>query len=53
MRLNNFFFKKEIVGFLNCMALLLVAQTANVACLWIFHQPEFPKEANKFKKISK
>lgn len=41
---------KMLMG-LNCMALMLVAQTANSACLWIFHQPEFPEEAKKFSKV--
>lgn len=36
----------------NCMALILVIQSANSACGWIFHQPEFPEQANKFKKVN-
>lgn len=35
----------------NCMALLLVIQSANSACCWIVHEPKFPKDANKFKKV--
>lgn len=42
---------QKILGTLNWWALLLVKQTANSSCAWVFHQPEFPKEANKFKKI--
>ena len=34
----------------NCMALMLVIQSANTACAWIVHQPEFPEQASKFKK---
>lgn len=34
---------------LNALALLLVMQTANSACIWVAHQPEYPEEANKFK----
>ena len=34
---------------LNVLALLLVMQTANSACIWVAHQPEFPEAANKFK----
>ncbi|WP_342759110.1 cyclic lactone autoinducer peptide [Kineothrix sedimenti] len=47
--------KKNIVcktlGIMNCLALMMVVQTANVCCTWIFHQPEFPEAANKFKKV--
>lgn len=35
----------------NFIALMLVVQSANTACVWIFHEPFFPKEANKFKKV--
>lgn len=34
---------------LNILALLLVVQTANSACIWVAHQPEFPEAANKLK----
>jgi len=30
--------------------LVLVTATANAACAWYFHQPEFPKEANALRK---
>lgn len=36
---------------LNSLALTLVISSANAACCWMFHQPEFPKEAEKFKKV--
>lgn len=35
----------------NFLALRLVAQTANSACIWIYHQPEFPEEAKKYSRI--
>lgn len=41
----------KLLGIFNCLALILVAQSANLACLWAFHQPEFPEAANRFKKI--
>lgn len=41
----------KIFMVMNYLALVLVAQTANAACLWIFYQPEFPKEAKKFGRI--
>lgn len=41
---------KQLITILNNMALAMVIQSANSACTWIFHQPEFPKEAEKYKK---
>ena len=35
----------------NCMALLVVTQSANTACGWIVHEPKFPETANKYKKV--
>lgn len=35
----------------NVLALLLVIQTANSACIWVAHQPKFPDEGNKYKKV--
>ncbi len=40
---------KGIMRCLNILALLLVMQTANSACIWVAHQPEFPEVANKLK----
>ena len=46
--------KNKIMKFfgviMNSIALTLVVQSANTACVWIFHQPEFPEEANKYRK---
>lgn len=42
---------KGVMKGLNALALLLVMQTANSACIWMAHQPEFPEAANKFKII--
>lgn len=39
--------KKVILGCVNAMAMMLVVQTVNSACIWIVHQPEFPEEAKK------
>ena len=38
-----------VIPCLHTLALLLVMQTANSACIWVAHQPEFPESANKFK----
>ena len=46
---TNFF--KKMMKIMNCFAVLLVAQTANAACIWIFHQPKFPQEAEKYCKF--
>lgn len=43
-------FGKGIMVLVNAVALLLVKQTANSACIWLAYQPEFPEEANRFKK---
>ena len=42
---------KGVMKCLNTLVLLLVMQTANSACIWVAHQPEFPEAANKFKII--
>ncbi|SDY79097.1 cyclic lactone autoinducer peptide [Lachnobacterium bovis] len=45
-------FKKEnVMKVINCLALVLVAASANSACFFYFHQPEFPKAADKFRQI--
>ena len=41
-------FKKGFIGCINALALMLVIQTANSACVWVVHQPAFPEEAKKF-----
>lgn len=40
--------KKVALGCVNALAMMMVVQTANSACIWIVHQPEFPDEAKKF-----
>lgn len=42
---------KGIMKGLNVLALLLVMQTANSACIWVAYQPEFPEAANKYKMV--
>ncbi len=44
--------KRMILRCVNVLAMLMVVQTANSTCVWVVHQPEFPTEANKLKKIS-
>ena len=52
---NEMELKKDIsaktLGMVNTLALKAVKSTANSACLWLCHQPEFPEAANKFKKV--
>lgn len=48
IRKQKFFKMLQVV---NSIALVLVAQSANSACTFYFHQPEFPEEANKYKRI--
>lgn len=38
---------------MNRLAVKMVERSANSACAWIIHQPEFPAEAKQFKKIQK
>lgn len=45
--------KKGLLSCVNVLALMLVAQTANSACVWVLHQPKFPEEAKRFKKKGK
>ena len=40
--------KKVMFSCVNAMAIMMVVQTANSACIWVVHQPEFPEEARKF-----
>ncbi len=46
-------FLNKLLGGVNVLALMLVMQTANSACIWLAYQPEFPEEACKFKKMVK
>lgn len=41
----------KLMGAVNCLALVLVAQTANSACLWILGQPEEPEEVKKMRRF--
>lgn len=44
------FFNPKVMTILNSLAVMFVASSANSACSWMFHQPEFPKEAEKFRR---
>ena len=47
----NLLKSKSVMGVLNCMALSAVVLNAQQCCFWFSHQPEFPAEADRFKKI--
>lgn len=47
MRLKKLF-KNGLMSCVNALAMLMVIQSANSACMWIAHQPEFPEEAKAF-----
>lgn len=49
MKLKKFLCTKAVKCF-NALAVLMIIQTANSACIWVAHQPEFPVEANRYKK---
>lgn len=36
---------------MNALALIVVVQNVNAACVWIDHQPEVPEEAKSFRKF--
>lgn len=42
--------KKSFWKVSNCLALAMVIMTSQSMCAWIYHQPDFPEEANKFRK---
>lgn len=50
MKFKKMVSKLMSVGVVNSLALLLVAQNVNQACVWFFHQPEMPECANKLKR---
>lgn len=50
MKGKNLIKKIMCAGVLNSLALMVVSMSANSACCWVYHQPEFPDAANKFKK---
>lgn len=41
---------KKVMASANLLAKKIVVQNANSACIWLAHQPEFPREAMKFKR---
>lgn len=45
------FISVKALGMFNALALMLVASTANSACLWFCNQPDFPEAAGRFKKV--
>lgn len=42
---------ERVASITDATALKMVQMNANSACSWLYHQPEFPKEAEKFKKV--
>lgn len=46
-------FKENVGNGVNRLAVKFVEQSANSACTWMIHQPEFPTEAKRFKKRQK
>lgn len=47
----NFMRQKNVWSVLNCLALAVVVSNAQQCCFWFGHQPEFPAEADKFRKF--
>lgn len=50
-KIMNVLHKKGLWGALNCLALSVVVLNAQQCCYWYFHQPEFPAEADKYRKF--
>ncbi len=50
MKIKKLVSKLMSVGVLNSLALVIVAQNVNQACMWFFHQPEAPESADCFKR---
>ena len=49
MKLKKVVRKIMQVGLLNSLALFLVIENVNPACMWVFYEPKMPKQANKYK----
>lgn len=47
----NFVTKKGVMGAFNCLSLLFLILNAQLLCAWYLHQPEFPAEADQFRKF--
>lgn len=43
--------KKKLWGLANSLAVAMVVLTSQTMCVWMFHQPDFPEEANKYRKF--
>lgn len=42
--------KISLISLTNLVAVAIVAQTVNTACIWHFHQPTVPAKAINYKK---
>ena len=42
---------KYVFGVRNCLALLFVVLSSQLWGIWYLHQPEFPVEADKYRKF--
>ncbi|MBQ9610588.1 MAG: cyclic lactone autoinducer peptide [Lachnospiraceae bacterium] len=49
--LKKFNLSNKALAAINVLAMILVIQTSNAACLWMFNQPEYPEEAKKYSRI--
>lgn len=50
-KVRKFLKEKRVWGAMNALAIATVALGAGRYCYWFFHQPEFPAEADKFRKF--
>ena len=49
--MKKFKISDKMLAVANVLAMVLVIQTSNAACLWMFNQPEYPEEAKKYSRI--
>lgn len=50
-KIMNVLQKKGLWSALNCLALSVVVLNAQQCCYWYLHQPEFPTEADIYRKF--
>lgn len=50
-KIMKFLRGKGALGAMNALAIATVALGAQQCCYWFFHQPEFPAEADQFRKF--
>lgn len=50
---TNSLLGKKLAECINSLAKATVIESANSTCVWLAHQPQFPKEAEYYSKTAK